>query len=233
MGFRDKGLRHSSRLLLLLSVTALSACTTRAMNPPVVVKEVETFTNSFLAMPFMLLPAGEEVQLLINNQDASFRFAGGDSYYEALTLPDLARPYVIKVRSDLVTTKSDLHGEIFYPVLTFLDTQKQVLMTLDNLPYVLKEPATAKNYMQASVQISDQLANARYMVVHTQDDKLNQAIAKGDGQSILRTGGYQTMLFAPQTKPRYRVNFSATGQVKITASQPGAETKSTPPAANY
>jgi len=226
-------LRHSSRLLLLLSVTALGACTTRAMNPPVVLKEAEAFTNSFTEMPYQFLPADQEVQLVIDNTDSSFHFSGGDSYYEALTLPGLEQPYEIQIRSDLVTSKSDLHGEILFPVLTFLDTNKQFLMTLDNLPYVLKEPYTKKNYMQASVQVSDQLAEARYMVIHTQDDKLNLAIAKGDGQSILHTGGYQTMMFAPQTKPRYRVNFSATGEVKIKAFTPGNEPESVQPAPNY
>jgi len=233
MGFRNTGLRHSSRLLLLFSITALGACTTRAMNPPVVIKEAETFTNSFTTMPYQLLPADEEVQLVIDNQDSSFHFSGGDSFYEALTLPDLAQPYLIQVRSDLVTSKSDLHGEMLFPVLTFLDAGKQFLMTLDDLPYVLKEPVTARNYMQASVQISDQLAGARYMVVHTQDEKLDQAIAKGDGRSILQTGGYQTMMFAPQTKPRYRVNFSATGQVKIKAFTLGSEPESASPPVNY
>ena len=140
---------------------------------------------------------------------------------------------MLKIRSDLITSKSDLHGEILFPVLTFLDENKQFLLTLDDLPYVLKEPVTAKNYMQASVQISDQLAPARYLVVHTQDSKLDQAIAKGNGQSILQTGGYQTMMYAPQTKPRYRVNFSATGRVKVKAFTPGNEPESAQPPANY
>lgn len=234
MGFRDTGLRHSSRLLLVLSVTALEACMPpRTVKPPVVVKEAETFTDSFAMMPYQFLPADQEVQLVIDNQDPSFRFAGGDSYFEALTLPALAQPYVIQIRSKLVTSSADLHGEMLFPVVTFLDENKQHLMTLDNLPYVLKEPSTATNYMQASVQISDQLAAARYMVVHTQDNKLNQAIGRGDGQSILQTGGYETMMFSPQTKPRYRVNFSDTGRVELKAFIPGNEPKPAEPPANY
>lgn len=203
--------------MLLVGVLSLSACTIHGVKPPVVIKAPEDFTNSFADMIFKQLPASEEVRLAINNEDPSFQFSGGNSFYEALSLPQLVQPYLIKVQSEVVTSGIDSQGELFFPVLTFLDTNKNNILTVDSLPYVLQGPETERDYMEASVQVSDSLANARYLVIHTQNDKLEMSISRGDGQSILRSSGYQTMMYAPSTKPRYRVNFSRDGWVRMKA----------------
>ena len=203
--------------MLLVGALSLGACTNHGVQPPVVIKAPEHFTRSFSNMTFKQLPADEKVRLAINNEDPRFQFAGGDSFYEALSLPQLSQPYLIQVQSEVVTTSSDYHGELFFPVLTFLDANKENILTVDSLPYVLQEPAAERNYMEASIQISDELAGARYMVVHSQNDKLEMSIARGDGQSILRSSGYQTMMYAPSIKPRYRVNFSLDGWVRVKA----------------
>lgn len=217
MGFRQKYRAGCKTSLLLAGVLSLSACANHGVQPPVVIKAPGDFTRSFADMSFKQLPADEEVRLAINNEDSSFQFAGGDSFYEALSLPQLAQPYLIRVQSEVVTTTTDYHGKLFFPVLTFLDVNKGNMLTVDYLPYVLQEPAADRNYMEASIQISDELANARYVVIHTQHDKLDLSIARGDGESILRSRGYQTMMYAPSTKPRYRINFSRDGWVKLKA----------------
>lgn len=232
MGFREKDGVSYRKVALLAGVLSLGACANYDVQPPVVIKAPKDFTNSFADMTFKQMPADEKVRLAINNEDPSFQFADGDSFYEALSLPQLAQPYLIKVESEVVTSSTDYHGEIFFPVLTFLDTNKKNLLTVDSLPYVLQEPVADRNYMVASIQISDELAPARYVVVHTQNDKLHMSIARGDGQSILRSSGYQTMLFAPTTKPRYRVNFSPDGWVRLKASIPTL-TSEKPKAGSY
>ena len=217
MNFRKQGWVKCRKIVLLASVLSLGACANHGVQPPVVIKAPEDFTHTFADMSFKQLPADEKVRLAINNEDPRFQFAGGDSFYEALSLPQLAKPYLIQVQSEVVTSSSDYHGEMFFPVLTFLDANKESMITVDSLPYVLQEPVTERNYMEASIQISDELANARYLVIHTQTDKLEMSIARGDGQSLLRSSGYQTMMFAPSTKPRYRVNFSLDGWVRLKA----------------
>jgi len=229
---RTKCLINCRRLVLLAGVLSLGACTHHAVHKPVVIKAPEDFTVSFADMTFKLLPAAEQVRLAINNEDPSFQFSGGDSFYEAVSLPQLVQPYLIQVDSEVVTSAADYHGEIFFPVLTFLDANKENLRTVDSLPYVLQEPATERNYMRASIQISDELANARYLVVHTHRDKLDMSIARGDGESILRSDGYKTMMYAPSTKPRYRVNFSQDGWVRLKAFIPEA-TPEKPAATSY
>ena len=220
MDFRQKHWVNGGKLVLLVGLLSLGACVNHGVKPPVVIKATEDFTDSFADMSFKQLPANEEVRLAINNEDSSFQFSGGDSFFEALSLPPLAQPYLITVKSELVTSSSDYHGELFFPVLTFLDVNKENILSVDSLPYVLQEPVTERNYMEASIQVSDDLAGARYMVIHTQSDKLEMSIARGDGQSILRSSGYQTMMYAPSTKPRYRVNFSRDGWVRLQATIP-------------
>ena len=222
MAYQMKCSGSFSKLALFAVMLNLGACASHGVQPPVVIKAPENFTRSFTDMAFKVLPADEEVRLAVNDEDPGFQFSGGMSFYEALSLPDLAQPYLIKVQSELVTGASDLHGEIFFPVLTFLDENKENVLTVDSLPYVLQEPAAERNYMEASIQISDQLSGARYLVVHTQNDKLDMSIARGDGQTILRSSGYQTMMYAPSTKPRYRVNFSREGWLRIKAFVPVA-----------
>ena len=217
MDLRKKCLVNGGKLALLAGILSLGACVNHGVQPPMVIKAPEDFTHSFIDMTFKVMPANEEVRLAISNEDPSFQFSGGDSFFEALSLPNLAQPYLIKVESEVVSSAADPHGTLFFPVLTFLDANKENMLTIDSLPYVLQEPVSERNYMEASIQVSDELANARYLVVHTQTDKLEMAIARGDGQSLLRTGGYQTMMYAPSTKPRYRINFSPAGWVRLKA----------------
>ncbi len=220
MFLRNKYATRFKPVVYIVAALSLGACASHGVDPVVVIKAPEDFTNSFSEMTYKLLPANEQVRLAINNEDPAFNFEDGSSFYEALSLPLLAQPYEIKVQSEVVTSSADYHGEIFFPVLTFLDENKQHILSVESLPYVLQEPATERNYMQASIQISDELASARYMVVHTQPEKLQMSIARGDGRSILRSSGYQTMMYAPSTKPRYRVNFSDSGWVRIKAFRP-------------
>jgi hypothetical protein len=67
------------------------------------------------------------------------------------------------------------------------------------------------------VRVSGELSKAKYVIVHTQDDKLDQALATSDGESLLRAGGFSTMLYAPLTDARYRINFAKNGWVRVLA----------------
>ncbi len=205
------------RLALLLGILVLGACTGIGHSPHYVVSPPGDCCQSFEQMTFKALPVGKKVRLLVDGEDPGFKFEGGYSRYEALMLPTIDRPYILQLESEVVRSAEDMRGTLFFPVLTFLDGDKKHIRTFDALPYTLQTPFYGRNHIRASVRISGDLANARYVLVHTQDDKLDQAIATSDGESILRAGGFDTMLYAPITEARYRINFTRKGWVRVLA----------------
>ena len=206
-------------LVPALAILFLSACSTD-LDPELVETTPANFHESFTDMSFKLLPAEEEVRLSINYEDPVFSFKGGLSRYEALTLPVLPQPYVLKIESELVRDGAFDVGTLFYPVLTFLDSNKSPIETFDALPYVTQKKAGREDYILALVQISDQLEAARYVVVHTQDDKLDKAIGRDGGKDLMQSNSYDTMMFAPSTEPLYRYEFAPSGWIRVMAVAP-------------
>ena len=205
------------RLALLMATLVLGACAGIGHNPHYVVSPPGDCCQSFEEMTFKTLSAGKKVRLSVDGEDPGFNFEGGYSRYEALMLPNIAGPYILQLESEVVRSAEDMRGTLFFPVLTFLDADKKHIRTFDALPYTLQTPFYGRNHIRASVRISGDLADARYVLVHTQDDKLDHALATSDGESILRAGGFDTMLYAPITEARYRINFARKGWVRVLA----------------
>lgn len=212
-------------LVSALAVLFLGACSTD-LDPVLVETTPVSFHESFAEMSFKQLPVEEEVRLSINYEDPVFSFRGGLSRYEALALPALPQPYVLKIESELVRDGAFDVGTIFFPVLTFLDSNKSPIRTFDALPYVTQKKAGREDYILALVQVSDQLEAARYVVIHTQDDKLHKAIGRDGGKDLMQSNSYTTMMFAPSTEPLYRYEFASSGWIRVMAVAP---TKSKPP----
>lgn len=206
------------QFIVVIGLLALGACA--GNSPHYVVAVPGDCCDSFDSMAFKVLPAGKRVRLAIDSDDLGFKFEGGYSHYEALSLPEIAQPYVLQIESEVVREDEDNKGRIFFPVLTFLDANKQLVQTFDALPYTLQTPFYGRNHIRASVKIAGEIASAKYVVIHTQDDKLDQAIATGDGKTVLKSEGFSTMVYAPVTKPRYRINFGRDGRVRVRAFSP-------------
>ncbi len=214
--------RSLSRYALVAGLLTLGACTSFGQNAHFVVSVPNDCCDTFDTMAFKVLPAEQKVRLAINSDDPNFGFEGGYSHYEALTLPELSQPYVLQFESEVVRGNKNHRGEIFFPVLTFLDANKQKIKTFDTLPYTLQTPFYGRNHIRSSIRVGAKLAAARYVVVHTQDDKLEQSIATGDGKTVLQSKGFGSMIYAPITAPRFRINFAAKGWVRILAYSPQA-----------
>jgi len=101
--------------------------------------------------------------------------------------------------------------------LILLDEHKQEIVTLDALPYTLQTPIFGRKHIRSSVKIADRFSKARYLIVHTQDDRLNMAISTEDGKNLFQSKGFNTMLFAPIAKPRYRIEFTNKGWIRVLA----------------
>jgi hypothetical protein len=202
----------------ILSLLLLGACVSTDRTPKLVRTASIDFQKSFSDMSFNVLPAEERVRLEINAADPRFNFTGGISYYEALVLPDLIQPYILQIDSEVIWGKPGYAGTLFFPVVTFLNENKEWLKTFDALPYVVQKRYGNANYMTVSLQISDELAAAHYIVIHTQDDKLNKAIGYHDGEALLQSSGFNTMMIAPVEEPRYRYEFVPLGWVRLKAS---------------
>ena len=218
---RLKPASSSALCALLLSVTlALGGCISSDREPVLVRPAPVDFYESFEQMTFKVLPPNEQVRLAINDSDPRFGVEKGVSHYEALALPDLAHPYILRIDSEVVKTDVYRNGTIFFPVLTFQDADKRWIRTFDSLPYVTQKPYDGRNYITVSIQISDELAAARYLVVHTQQDKFNKAIGRDDGQVLMQSKDFNTMLVPLHTEPRYRYEFAPAGWVRLKASPP-------------
>lgn len=228
MRFRPKSSRLLPLALLISATSLLGGCLNTDLPPEVVRTTPVNFNQSYQGMTFKLLPEDEKVRLAIDNLDPKFRFGGGFSRFEALALPDLVQPYKLRVESEVVRESIYGYGTLFYPVLTFLDANKKWIKTFDALPYVTRKPYTGRNYILVYIQISDELAAARYVVIHTQEDKYSKAIGSDKGKEILKSSGYKTMMFAPFTEPRYRYNFVPEGWVRIKAFVPPEVDKAPP-----
>jgi hypothetical protein len=220
--------RLSRIALLILGSLLLEGCLNTDLPPEIVKTAPVNFNESYDGMAFKLLPVDKKVRLAINEFDPNFRFEGGFSRYESLALPDLAQPYKLRIESEVVRKSIYGNGTVFFPVLTFLDANKKWIKTFDKLPYVTQKPYSGRNYILVYLQMSDELVAARYLVIHTQEDKFNMAIGSHDGQTLLQSSGYEQMMFAPSTKPRYRYNFVPEGWVRIKAFTPPEVDKAPP-----
>jgi len=207
-----------TRISLFAGLLLLGACSFTDRTPKLVRTAPVDFASSFADMSFKLLPPGKQVRLAVNDEDPLFHFEGGASHYEALALPDLAQPYLLRIDSEVLKSREHRYGAIFFPVITLLDENKNWIPSFDALPYVTQKPVTAKNYITVSLQISDEIAAARYLVIHTQEDKLNMAIGYYDGETLMQSNSFNTMMTAPLSSPRYRYEFISEGWVRITAS---------------
>ena len=216
MQIQAKRLRIQSVLIASLAALLLGACSTD-YKPELVKTTPVTFYDSFSQMEFKDLPGEEELRVGIHYEDPAFRFEGGLSRYEALRLPALPQPYLLRVESEVVRDSSVDVGTLFYPVLTFLDGNMAPIRTFDSLPYVMQKETGRANYIVSLVQISDELAAARYVVIHTQDDKLDKAIGRDQGKDLMQSKNFDTMMFAPITAPLYRYEFAPDGWLRLKA----------------
>ena len=201
----------------------LGGCVSSDREPVLVRTTPVDFHQSFEQMAFKMLPADEQVRLSITDQDPRYGFKKGVSNYEALALPELAQPYILRIDSEVVKTDAYRNGKIFYPVLTFLDADKKWLKTFDSLPYVTQKPFDGRNYITVSIQISDELADARYLVIHTTPDMFDMSIGRDDGQDLIQSKNFTTIMTPLHTEPRYRYEFAPHGWVRIRASLPSRD----------
>jgi hypothetical protein len=203
--------------MMIASLLLLGACASTDRIPKLVRTTNVDFQESFSDLTFKVLPAEQQVSLVIDRDGPGFSFEGGPSHYEALVLPGLVQPYFLQIDSVVVKTRLGYTGTLFFPVLTFLDANKQWIKTFDSLPYVTQTPFGKTNYMTVSLQISDELADARYVIIHTQDNKLDKAIGYYDGQDLMKSNSFSTMMTSPVDKPRWRYEFTTHGQIRLTA----------------
>ena len=171
--------------------------------------------GGYAKLSYKYLPAGKSVRLAINRDDQSMVFEGGKSFVEALVLPAVKTPYLIEVQSEMVVAGDERHGSIFFPVLTFLDANKKPIRTFNELPGRFRTHLSKKPQYRTAITIDQSLANARYLLVHTDASQLNYAISTKNPETRLQASGFESMLYAPTSKARYRVNFSAEGWVDL------------------
>ncbi len=179
------------------------------------VLQLSPVNDGYQSLSYKYLPAGKRVRLAIDRHDQSMVFEGGKSFLEALVLPEVAIPYLLEIQSEIVVAGDENHARIFYPVLTFLDAAKQPIQTFSDLPAKFRTPLIRKANIRTAITVDQSLANARYLVVHTDASQLDYSISTKSPSKLLKAGNFSTMIYAPVSEPRYRVNFGPEGWIKL------------------
>ena len=96
--------------IVAIGLLALGACA--GNSPHYVVTVPGDCCDSFDTMAFKELPADKRVRLVIDSDDMGFKFEGGYSHYEALSLPEIAQPYILQIESEVVREGEDNKGKI-------------------------------------------------------------------------------------------------------------------------
>lgn len=209
-------------LFVICSSALLGACANLSSvgTPTYSTKEVlygaEKCCESLSSLTFKQLPLNQKVRLAVDSNDAVYHYAKDrSSFVEALRLPPNAQSSLLEIESEVVYDRNTKEKQIFFPVLTFLDADKQVIESVEANTVNLQLPLLSKGYMRLLVRLNGKLNEARYLLIHTTEEKLNHAVSKIEGSTLLQTKGFDTMIFAPVGKPRYRINFGLEGWVNV------------------
>ena len=141
----------------------------------------------------------------------------GRSYVEALVLPTLATPYQLAIASEVVHQRGDKHPSILFPVLTFLDENKNAIASFTDLPLRFDARVFRRSHMAVVMKIGDELAAARYALIHTDIAKQDYAVSTKNPERLLKSSGFDSMIYAPVSDPRYRIDFGPEGWIKLEA----------------
>ncbi|MFT5606906.1 MAG: hypothetical protein ACI9PZ_000705 [Parvicella sp.] len=217
-----------TRSLLVLCISAFaSACTnfssigTTAYSVQEAKQTAAECCETLDSLQYKQLPLNEKVRLAVNRDDAIYHYAkDGSSFVEALALPLNAQSSLleIEIESEIVHNRDLDEKHIFFPVLTFLDGNKKVIKTVDSETVSFQSPTFSKAFMRVVVRLTGDIRDARYVLIHTTEEKLDYAISKTDENLLLQTSGFDTMIFAPIKSPKYRVNFGSEGWMRVTVS---------------
>lgn len=211
--------KGKSWLLAAVAVTAvLSGCS----NHDYSTKEMMTANagcceGPYSQLVYKVIPANADVRLSVNGEDQVMDLPSGRSFVEALALPEYVRPYWLELQSEVVRSKTE-GGKVrslFFPVMTFLDENKQPIKTIDDAQYRYLTPLVGRDRIRMLIPMRDELVSAKYVLIYTTDRHLARGMSTSEPHKQLQTRKFNTMVFAPVPDAKYRIDFGPEGWLRL------------------
>jgi len=71
--------------------------------------------------------------------------------------------------------------------------------------------------MRFVVALTNDYRDTRYVLIHTSDEKLNQALSTQKPVSVIQQSAFDTMIYVQPTLSKKRINFTETGVLNVLA----------------
>lgn len=208
--------RVAVRWLVLGGLVASSAACTTIQDEPADALALSVPKDGYQALTYKYLPAYKHVRLAVDRHDQSIALAdGGRSFAEALVLPRMPIPYRIDVQTEIQAAGDDQSTSAFLPSLTFLDSTKRPIRTVNELVTRYRANTVKSSVLNSAITVGNDLSHARYLVVHTNPENQGYSMSLKDSDGRLKSGNFNTMVYAPVTKARYRVDFGQEGWISL------------------
>ncbi|MEA3290691.1 MAG: MalM family protein [Pseudomonadota bacterium] len=203
---------------LLLGLTFAGGCqTTAPQDSQLALQEAPECCVDFTGLNYKVMTADKPGTLRVDREDPAITFENGKSFVEAVALPPLALPYRLRIESFTSYPPGSRKPEVFYPLITLLDADFQPLETLENLPFEYNAAVFGRNRIVMTVTFTGDLAAARYAVIHSSDAQSSMALTKMHSGETIKTDPFESMVYAPVTPARYRINFGPEGRIRLLA----------------
>lgn len=162
------------------------------------------------------LPTDQYITLVLDHDDAVLDFPGGKSFTKAIQLPEIDGPYLLQIDSVVYRPNIDLKPVALYPVVTFLDSDLKPLSTHDNQDIDYRHPIFGPGLLRTIISL-EAGSPARYALLHTSSQRLNQAISTSDSHRLVQVDNFDTILYSSPAQSRRKVRFVETGMVNVLA----------------
>ena len=210
-------------LIALLAVFAVGCQSPHASKGENVEKPVELLSQAtvcctdFSELSFKKLPARYEATLVLDAEDPVYQFDSGKSYVEAIVLPESEGATLLQIDS-LVSRRNALSpSHAIFPVVTLLDGEFNAISTLDEMAFEYTSTLGGWRKLRFVVALTNEFSDTRYVLIHTSDEKLRQALSTQKPISVIQQSDFDTMIYVQPTLSKKRINFTETGTVNVLA----------------
>ena len=173
--------------------------------------------TSFSQLKYKKLPENYRAILSLDAEDQILDLDSGKTYVEALALPESDETIILEIES--VVTRRNLRkpSSALYPIVTLLNANHQPVETLDELPFTFDTTLGTYRHLHMVITLDDRYPDVRYVLIHSNDIKLTQALSTQKPIRIIKQSDFHSMVYVQPTISRKRIQFSNMGVVNVLA----------------
>ena len=211
-------------IMVLIAAALMSGCA--AMNrhwdqnpdkPELQLAQTPACCAGLSEVQFKQLPVNFRARLLLNQDDPVFDFDSGKSYMEALALPESDSPLLLQIESLVHYKNVPPQAHVLYPSVTLLDESYNTIGSLQDFPYEFDRPLFGPNRLKFVALLNGDYSKARYVLIHTSEERLSQGISSHDPYSVIRYDRFKSMIYSNPAQSHRQIQFSETGKINVLA----------------